>query len=564
MPATHTCAETARPRALGVLVVDDEQPVREQMAQALRRRGLDVAQAGSAAEAARLVAGRGDIGVVITDIRMPEEDGLSLARRLSDADDALRPEIVFVTGHATVEDAASAVRIGAADFLRKPLRSVELASAVGAAMARAQARRQAAAPAPQPPDALTGLPGRAALVGRLLAPRQGTCGLVLLDLDRFSLMNEALGMRGGDSLLAETARSIAAAAGPGALVARFGEDEFAVLVEDAAAGALPALAEALRAAASREVRAEGTTLLLTASAGFADSPEGDGAACLHGAEMALLTARGRGGNSSAGVADAEAEGGLQRARLAAGLTAALDGTAGLSVAYQPLRRAKDLSVLGFEALARFEDPALGPVDPDDFLPVAERYGLTNQLGRRILQEAIATAAGWRAQGVAFGHVAVNVAARQLREPGFAATVAEMAAAAGLPPACLCLEITEGEALPPEALPALAALRAAGFGVAIDDFGVGHSSLARLRDLPATSVKFDRRFIERLPGVAADQALLLGMVRLASALGLATVAEGVETPEQLAALRSAGVEACQGYLLGRPMPATEVPGFLAEG
>jgi EAL domain-containing protein (putative c-di-GMP-specific phosphodiesterase class I) len=377
-------------------------------------------------------------------------------------------------------------------------------------------------------------------------------------------MNEALGMRGGDALLADTARRIAAAAGPGALAARFGEDEFAVLVEGAAAAALPALADALRAALTREVRAEGTTLVLTASAGYADSPEGDGAACLHGAEMALRTARGRGGNSSAGLADAEAEGGLRRARLAAGLTAALDSAAGLSVAYQPIRRAHDLAVIGFEALARFEDPVLGPFDPDEFLPVAERYGLMNQLGRRILQDAVAAAAGWRAQGVTFGSVAVNIAAGQLRQPGFAASITEMAAAAGLPPACLCIEVTEGEALPPEALPALAALRAAGFAVAIDDFGVGHSSLAWLRDLPATSVKFDRRFIERLPGIAADQALLLGMVRLAAALGLSTVAEGVETPEQLAALREAGVEACQGYLLGRPMPADEVPGLLLPG
>jgi EAL domain-containing protein (putative c-di-GMP-specific phosphodiesterase class I) len=123
-------------------------------------------------------------------------------------------------------------------------------------------------------------------------------------------------------------------------------------------------------------------------------------------------------------------------------------------------------------------------------------------------------------------------------------------------------VTEAEALPRGGLAALAELREAGFGVAIDDFGAGHSSLARLRDLPATSLKFDRGFTERLPGTEADRALVSGMVRLAGALGLGTVAEGVETQAQLAALREAGVEACQGWLLGRPMPSGEVPGFLA--
>lgn len=563
MDASSIAAPDAPP-PLGVLVVDDELVVREQIGLALRRRGHEVTLAGSADEAARLVADRGDIGVIVTDIRMPGEDGLAFARRLSGAGGTPRPEVVFVTGHATVEDAATAVRLGAADFLRKPLRAAEIAEAVAAAMDRAVARRRAAAPVAGV-DSLTGLADRAELIGRLLARRNAPCGLILLDLDRFRLMNESLGMRAGDALLCDTARRIAGAAGPGALAARFGDDEFAVLVEGRdAVAALPAHAEAVRAAVWREVASPGARLVLSASVGYAASAEGDGAACLHGAEAAVASARGRGGNRTAGLEEAEADGALRRTRLAAGLGAALSGANGISLVFQPILRAADLAPLGFEALVRFHDDAIGRSDPDEFLPVAEHYGLMDALGRRVMSEALAAAAAWRAAGLAFGRVSVNVAASQLRDDAFAATLGGMVAAAGLEPAALCLEITEGEALPPAALPALAALREAGFGIAIDDFGVGHSSLARLRDLPATVVKFDKRFTERLPGEEADRALLSGMVRLAAALGLATVAEGVETPAQLEALRAAGVDACQGYLLGKPMASADVARFLGPG
>ncbi|WP_170979614.1 GGDEF and EAL domain-containing protein [Roseomonas sp. HF4] len=563
MQASPVPTDAAPEAVLGVLVVDDEPMVRDQIALALRRRGHAVSIAGSVAEATAVMALQDDIGVVVTDIRMPEEDGLSLARRVAGAPEPLRPEVVLVTGHATIEDAASAVRIGVSDFLRKPLRAAELAEAVGAAMKRARARRAAGTPSPaETPDPLTGLAGRAELVGRLLAPRADACGLVLVDLDRFRLVNEALGMAAGDALLADTGRRLRAAAPPGALVARFGDDEFAVLVEPAEEAALGALAERLRAALTRGFEAGGTRLALTASLGHAVSAEGDGAACLHGAEAALRTARGRGGDRSVGLAEAKADGGLRRARLAAGLAAALEGGPGLALAFQPIRRAADLALQGFEALVRFEDPVLGTSEPDEFLPVAAEYGMMDALGRRVLHDAVSAAAAWRRDGLPAGRIAVNVAPDQLRRPGFVGELRAMADAAALPAETLVVEVTEAGALPGGGLAALAALREAGFGVAIDDFGAGHSSLARLRDLPASSLKFDRAFTERLPGAEADRALLAGLVRLADALGLATVAEGVETPAQLAALREAGVQACQGWLLGRPMPARDVPGFLA--
>jgi len=565
MHAIPVTIDAAPEAGLGVLVVDDEPMVREQIALALRRRGHAVCIAASVAEATAMVAEQDDIGVVVTDIRMPEEDGLSLARRLAGAPEAQRPEVVLVTGHATIEDAASAVRIGVSDFLRKPLRAMELAAAVGAAMERARARRAAGTPAPEEaPDALTGLPGRAELIGRLLAPRAGACGLILIDLDRFRLVNEALGMAAGDALLADTGKRLHAAAPPGTLVARYGDDEFAVLVEPAEDAALAALAERLRAALTRGFEAGGTRLSLTASLGHAVSVEGDGAACLHGAEAALRTARGRGGDRCAGLAEAKADGALRRARLAAGLTAALEGGPGLALVFQPIRRAADLALAGFEALVRFEDPVLGRSDPDEFLPVATEYGIMDALGRRVVQEAVATAAAWRRDGLSFGHVAVNIAPSQLRRPGFVEELAAMCAAEALPPEALAIEVTEAGALPGNGLAVLGALREAGFGVALDDFGAGYSSLARLRDLPASSLKFDRAFTERLPGAEADRALLAGLVRLADALGLATVAEGVETQAQFAALREAGVQACQGWLLGRPMPAGEVPGVVAGG
>lgn len=565
---------------LGVLVVDDEPVVLEQIGKALRRRGHDVSLAPSAEAATRIMSERSDLGVVVSDIRMPGEDGLGLARRITAADSRIRPEVVLITGHASVDDAAEAVRIGASDFIRKPLRSGEIANAVEAAMERVLARRrnleaesarlariaeaEEEARRQRGEDPLTCIANRAALIERLLTPRREPCGLVLIDLDRFRRVNEAFGPRAADALLIETARRIQQAAGRGALTARFGDDEFAVLVEGESALTLPALAARLHASVAQQLGGGDVRIFLTASVGYASSPVGDGAACLRGAEAAIRNARGRGGDRVASSDEARADGSLRRIELAGALRSALRGTEEIGLAYQPIMRCSDGQLIGFEALIRFNDPAVGRCDPDELMPVAEHYGLMDALGRRVLRDALSSIAAWRQEGLPFGRIAVNVSPTQLRAPDFAVDLCRMVSASGLPASVLCLEITESEALSEQALPALTALREAGFGLAIDDFGVGHSSLARLRDLPATLVKLDRRFVERLPGTERDRAFFRGMTQLTTALGLTTVAEGVETPAQLQALRDAGCDACQGYLLGAPMPSGDVAGFLRRG
>jgi EAL domain-containing protein (putative c-di-GMP-specific phosphodiesterase class I) len=241
----------------------------------------------------------------------------------------------------------------------------------------------------------------------------------------------------------------------------------------------------------------------------------------------------------------------------------------LSVSYQPLVRIADGSPIGFEALLRWNHPEHGSISPLEFIPIAEESGLiVVPIGEWVLQQAVAQMHRWRTElpGGEDLTISVNVSAVQMLDPGFVPIVESIIDEAGIDPGAVTLELTESIVMNDieKASGGLESLRAVGVGIAIDDFGVGYSSLAYLRDLPVTSIKIDRSFVAPVDSDAPRaKPILKAIVGLINAAGLDAVAEGVETPAQWELLREYGVQVGQGYVWSRPMPAEAVPGWLAE-
>jgi diguanylate cyclase (GGDEF)-like protein len=418
-------------------------------------------------------------------------------------------------------------------------------------------------------DPVTDLPNRVMLLEWLeraieRAPAGVHVALVVLDVDRFGVVNDTLGHTVGDELLTTIAARIDRVLRAGDRLARLGGDELAVVchgvrrIEDA-----EAVARRIRDVFTEPfVLADGREVFLDASAGVAVSDESaaTGAQMLRDADTAVFAAKER-GRGRVEVFDAamyrsararlETEAGLRRA-LAQGE---------FRVHYQPLVQFARSEVIGFEALVRWHDPERGLVAPDEFLGVAEETGLIVPIGAWVLHDACAQAARWAAE-CGEGHqlvVAVNLSARQLADPDLVATVDAALAASGLDPALLVLEVTETALMDDRdrAVSTLRGLGERGVRVSIDDFGTGHSSLGYLKTLPVHTLKIDRSFVSGLGKDPDDSAIVAAVVQLAHALGLTVTAEGIEDATQLQELRALGCEFGQGYYFARPQPGDVV-------
>ncbi|WP_436528884.1 putative bifunctional diguanylate cyclase/phosphodiesterase [Actinoplanes sp. HUAS TT8] len=419
-------------------------------------------------------------------------------------------------------------------------------------------------------DGLTGLANRALFRERLTAALAGggPTSVLLIDLDDFKTVNDLLGHGVGDELLVSVAGLLRAQAGKNALPVRVGGDEFAVLLtgsdpDDLACRLLGALAHPI----------SGHRLLVQASIGIADAAPGDSAdEVLRNADVAMYMAKQRGKANSVRYADGMGEPVLAHMQLGGELRRALDGDE-FRVVYQPLVRLDVNRVIGVEALVRWHHPERGLVSPADFIPAAERTGLIVPLGRFVLRETCRQAAAWLAEFGPDGleEAALNVSARQLHDPDFVADVAAALAESGLPCERLVLEVTESAVLRGQQVSrALYELDRMGIRLALDDFGTGESSLSLLRAFPASIVKLDKSFVDGIEiddgspaATDARRAVARAVIQLAGALRLGTVAEGIESPEQVAALLDLGYTVGQGFYLGEPMTADGVANLLSR-
>jgi diguanylate cyclase (GGDEF)-like protein/PAS domain S-box-containing protein len=427
-------------------------------------------------------------------------------------------------------------------------------------------------------DSLTGLVNREVLLDRLARvlaepqPDGSLVAVVFLDLDRFKWVNDSRSHAVGDRLLVTVARALERALRPTDTLARFGGDEFVVLCERVQ-GEEDVLHIVRRLAAAVEERdglrdpdLEGVQV--TASLGVATAFHGEeveAEALVRDADIAMYRAKERGRARFEVFDEGMRERATARLRTQSELTAALHG-AQLQVHYQPVVDPRTGLVTGAEALVRWAHPQRGLLTPDQFVPHAEETGLIVPLGSAVLAEACATTAAWNRRRVVPLTIAVNLSARQLADPQLVDVVTRALASSGLAPHLLCLEVTETVVMEDAAASALvlARLRAVGVHVAIDDFGTGYSSLAYLLSLPVDLLKVDRSFVTAVTDQGPGTAIVAAVLALARTLGLGVVAEGVETLAQRGTLVDLGVDAAQGWLWGRAVPAEDATWVTVTG
>jgi diguanylate cyclase (GGDEF)-like protein len=425
-------------------------------------------------------------------------------------------------------------------------------------------------------DALTGLPNRPRALYTLAdmladAVQSGQFGAVLMiDLDNFKIINDSLGHHVGDRVLEAIADSLLAAAPPDSTVARLGGDEFVVLlgalafdVEGAAAIAMKS-AEGIVERLAAPLPIDSRMLAIGASIGVTTFPYQDAGASdiLRCADIAMYRAKAAGRNAARLFQPHMQHDADDRLALERGLRTALERQE-LSLHFQPHVGMRG-NLVGAEALLRWQHPGLGNVPPAVFIPIAEETGLIHALGTWVIAQACSSMQEWRRRGIDFGgRIAVNVSPLQIAHPQFVQRIEAQVKAAGVEPSSLTLELTESALINDfdAALGTLLRLSAIGFRLALDDFGTGYSSLAYLQKLPLDELKIDRSFINALqPSV--PEPLVGFIIDVGRRLGMTTIAEGVETPQQKEMLEALGCDTLQGYLICRPLAENDFLGWLA--
>ncbi len=422
-------------------------------------------------------------------------------------------------------------------------------------------------------DALTGLPNRRVLTERAAHALQRTRGrgvrppmVMILDLDGFKSVNDAVGHAAGDEVIATVADRIAACLRPGDTASRWGGDEFAVLLEDAGdVDEAVSVARRLIDAISQPHRVAGRSVSLSASIGVATRGEATATVgeLLSDADLAMYVAKSR-GRGTVQVFTPELRGAqIEQQRMQEHLAQALR-RGELHVVYQPQVDVLTRRVTGAEALVRWTHPEHGDVPPDVFIPMAEQLGLVTDIDRWVMRTACADLAHWRELGHDTLRVAVNISGHDLDRGSLLDDVRATLADTGLDAWRLELELTESTAVQQadEAVRVLHELRASGVRVAIDDFGTGYSMLSRLRSLPIDRLKVDRSFVRDLSWDDDAAAIVQSTVSMGHALGLTVVAEGVESEEVMERLLGLGCDAAQGFHICTPLPADQFVSWLA--
>ncbi len=563
-----------------IVCVDDDALVlgalREQLGRGLGR-GCEIETARSGPEALalldELMAEGADVPLLISDHAMPGMGGTDLLALVHARHPAMLK--IMLSGAADAHVLGDAVnRAGLYRVMNKPWRAEDLLMTVREALRSAEQRRALAATHHELErsmqalrhqalhDTLTGLPNRqqfdAALQEAIASARDRGHSLATLfvDLDRFKRVNDTLGHAAGDQLLCAVVERLRRSVRQGDLIARWGGDEFTVLLPRVTgADEAGQVAERLLAALAWPLQVGEHRLHVSASIGMALFPEhgGDAETLLKHADLALYRVKAAGRNGWQLHSGGEHTEPSLRLRLEEGLHHAIE-RGELALHYQPQIDAASGRITHAEALARWQHPELGAVPPATFIPLAEESGLIVPIGRWVLHEACRQAMAWSHAGLPDVAVAVNVSAVQFERGTLEQDVADALAASGLAPARLEIEVTEAVGLRDTEGVAgtLRRLQERGVQVALDDFGTGFAPLSHVKDLPCQVLKIDRSFVRGLQRGSKDAAIVAAVIALGVGLKLRTVAEGVETGEAEALLREMGCNSLQGYRLDRPL------------
>ena len=522
--------------------------------------------------------------LIVVDYMMPELDGFQYAKRIRALPGGKVVPIVMITAATDRAIRHQALELGVTDFLTKPIDKQEVRARLTNLLALRRAHtqlhdrsrwladevRKATEQVLHQAnhDGLTALPNRAHFLAKLdealsSARRAGgEVALLYLDLDGFKTINDSFGHCTGDALLVNVGTAIRDVLKPGEMAARLGGDEFAVLQEgvlqpDGADALAMRLTQAVRTACGDANPLSSVDVSL--GIGLYPDHADTGAHLLQRADIALYRAKkeGRGRHRFFHPEmDAEQQ---ERCALERDLGAALAENR-LEVYYQPQADAVTGEIVGCEALARWTDPLRGAIPPSVFVPMAEECGLIRPLGEWILRTACAEAVTWP-NGLRVG---VNLSPLQVKSD-LPALVSSILLETGLPPERLELEITEGLLIkePERAIAVLGQLKALGVTIALDDFGTGYSSLSYLQTFEFDRIKIDRSFVAQLLRQPEAEAIIRAILAMTRSLCVASIAEGIETVQQLAALQREQCQEVQGYLIGRPMPATALADFIEE-
>ena len=569
-----------------ILVVDDEvelqRLIKQRFRKHIRAKEFDFVFVHNGVEALNKLKQQCQIDIVLTDINMPEMDGLTLLGELSDIDDNIKA--VVVSAYGDLKNIRTAMNQGAFDFLTKPIDFQDLEITIRKTLKFVQKIRerqqelentQAQLEYDALHDALTGLPNRIwleNLLHRSIAYAQRypnyLYAVLFIDLDRFKLVNDSLGHSVGDNLLKEVAKELKMCVRASDTVARFGGDEFVILLEE-----INGVQDVIRVTHRihekliRPFPINGYETHVGASIGIALSslqyqkPE----EVLRDADAAMYRAKAQGKNQYVIFDQTIQASAMERLHLETNLRRAIN-RGEFSLHYQPIIEVNTGRLTSFEALIRWFTPD-GIISPIKFIPVAEETGLITPLGWWVFQEACYQLQSWQEKFPQHQSLMLNInfSAIQLKQDDLVENIQAILNGIGLPGNRLKLELTESCLLENSnaQIQVLQQLKKLGIKICIDDFGTGYSSLSRLHELPIDTLKIDRAFVKRMEADSVSLEMVKMIITLAHSLNMDVVAEGVETETQLQQLKVLGCEFAQGYLLATPLDQVAAQEFIRQ-